>query len=126
MMVPNEKTNYIHANSDHPPSIIKEIPQSIEKGLSVLSSSKNIFQESAIYYEKCLKNSGNNTKLQYQQPKENNQSKKKRKRNIIWSKPSYSKSVKANIERIFIKSISKNFPPNHKFEKIFNKKHNKT
>ena len=108
-MVPNEKTNYIHVNSDHPPSIIKEIPQSIEKGLSVLSSSKNIFQESAIYYEKCLKNSGNNTKLQYQQPKENNQSKKKRKRNIIWSKPSYSKSVKTNIERIFIKSISKNF-----------------
>ena len=55
MMVPNEKTNYIHANSDHPPSIIKEIPQSIEKGLSILSSSQIIFQESAIYYKKCLK-----------------------------------------------------------------------
>ena len=23
---PNEETNYIHVNSDHPPSIIKEIP----------------------------------------------------------------------------------------------------
>ena len=78
-MVPNEKTNYIYVNSDHPPSIIKEIPQSIEKGLSILSSSKNIFQESAIYYEKCLKNSGYNTKLQYQQPRENNQNKKEKK-----------------------------------------------
>ena len=28
---PNEETNYIHINSDHPPSIIKEIPRSIEK-----------------------------------------------------------------------------------------------
>ena len=39
----NEETNYIHVNSDHPPSIIKEIPRSIEKRLSILSSSKNIF-----------------------------------------------------------------------------------
>ena len=26
---PNEETNYIHVNSDHPPSIIKEISRSI-------------------------------------------------------------------------------------------------
>ena len=69
---PNEETNYIHINSDHPPSIIKEIPWPVEKRLSILSSSKDIFQESAIYYEKYLKNSGYKTKLQYQQPKENN------------------------------------------------------
>ena len=118
---PNEETNYIHVNSGHPPSIIKEIPRSIEKRLSTLSSSENIFQESAVYYEKCLKNSGHKTKLQYQQPKENNQNKKKRKRNIIWFNPPYSKSVKTNIGRIFIKLISKHFPPNHKFVKIFNK-----
>ena len=62
---PNEETNYIHINSDHPPSIIKEIPRSIEKRLSILSSSKDIFQESVIYYEKCLKNNDYKTKLQY-------------------------------------------------------------
>ena len=45
---PNEETNYIHINSDPPPSIIKEIPRSMEKKLSILSSSKDIFQESAI------------------------------------------------------------------------------
>ena len=73
-----------------------------------MSSSKDIFQESAIYYEKYLKNSGYKTKLQYQQPKENNQNKKKRKRNIIWFNPPYSKSVKTNIGRIFIKLNNKN------------------
>ena len=46
---------------------------------------------------------------------------KKRKCNIIWFDPPYSKSVKTNIGRIFIKSISKYFPPNHKFVKMFNK-----
>ena len=34
---------------------MKEIPRSIEKRLSILSSLSNTFQESAIYYEKCLK-----------------------------------------------------------------------
>ena len=118
---PNEETNYIHISSNHPPSIIKEIAWSVEKRLSILSSSKDIFQESAIFYEKCLKNSGYKTKLQYQHPKENNQNKKKRKPKIIWLNPPYSKSVKTNIGKIFIKLICKHFPPNHKFVKIFNK-----
>ena len=85
---------------------------------SILSSSKDIFQESAIYYEKYLKNSGYKTKLQYQQPKENNQKKKKIKLKIIWFNSPYRKSVKTNIGRIFTKLISKHFPPNHKFVKI--------
>ena len=67
------------------------------------------------------KNSGRKTKLQYQQPKEKNKYKKKRKRYIIWFNPPYSKSVKTNIGRIFIKLIGKHFPPNHKLVKIFNK-----
>ena len=67
------------------------------------------------------KNSGYKTKLQYQQPKVDNQSKRKRKRNIIWFNPLYRKSVKTNIGRIFIKLVSKHFPLNHKFVKIFNK-----
>ena len=41
---PKEETNYIHVNSDHPPSIIKEITRSIEKRLSILSSSKMFFR----------------------------------------------------------------------------------
>ena len=39
---PNEETNYIHVNSDHPKSISKQLPMSIEKWLSSLSSSKDI------------------------------------------------------------------------------------
>ena len=74
----SKETNYIQVNSDHPPLIIKEIPRSIEKKLSILSSSKDIFPESSIYYEKCLKINGYKTKLQYQRQKENNQNEREK------------------------------------------------
>ena len=45
------ETNYIQVNSDHPPSIIKEIPRSIEKRLSILSSSENISSGVSYYQE---------------------------------------------------------------------------
>ena len=44
---PNEETNYIHVNSDHTPSVLKQLPMLIEKRLSSLSSSKEIFEETA-------------------------------------------------------------------------------
>ena len=37
---PNQETNYIHVNSDHPTSILKQHPMSVEKRLSSLSLSK--------------------------------------------------------------------------------------
>ena len=40
---------------------------------------------------------------------------------IIWFNPQHSKSVKTNIGRIFIKLVSKHFPPDNKFRKLFNK-----
>ena len=46
---PNEETNYIHVNSDHPSSILKQLAKSIEKQLSSLSLSKEIFEETAPY-----------------------------------------------------------------------------
>ena len=62
---PNDETNDIHVNSDHPPSILKQLPVSIEKRLSSLSSSKEIFEEAASYYEQCLSNCGYKQKLNY-------------------------------------------------------------
>ena len=53
---PNDETSYIHINSDHPPSILKQLPMSIEKWLSSLSLSKEIFEETAPYYEQYLSN----------------------------------------------------------------------
>ena len=65
---PNDETNYIHVNSDHPTSILKQIPVSIEKWLSSLSSPKNFFKETAPYYEQYLSNCGYKEKLNDRNP----------------------------------------------------------
>ena len=41
----NEETNYFHATSDHPPSVIKEIPQSIEKSTLSFIMIEKVFSE---------------------------------------------------------------------------------
>ena len=98
---PNEETTIFTSIQTTRHQSLKKFHDQLKKN-SILTSSKNIFQESAIYYEKWLKNSGYKSKLQYQQLKENNQNKK-------------------NIGRIFIILTSKHFSPSHKFVKIFNK-----
>ena len=40
---PDNETNYVHKDSNHPPSIIRQIPISIDTRLSKLSSNENIF-----------------------------------------------------------------------------------
>ena len=50
-----------------------------------------------------------------------NYQQKNRKRKIIWFNPPYSKSVKSNIGRIFLRLLSKHFPRNHTMHKIFNR-----
>ena len=51
-----EETNYIHVNCDHPSSILKQLPMSIEKRLSSSSPSKEIFEETAPCHEQYLSN----------------------------------------------------------------------
>ena len=122
---PNDETHYIHIQSDHPPSITKQLPRSIEKRLSQLSSSKDIFYKTTPYYEQRLASCGYNEKLTYQQQGENNENNKNigknRKRNIIWFNPLYSKTLKTNIDNYFFRLLIKHFPPGHKLYKIFNK-----
>ena len=119
---PKEETNYIHVNSDHPPSILKQLPKSIEKRLSSLSSSKEIFEETAPYYEQQLSNCGYKEKLNYRDPTPQNLiTKRKRQRNILWFNPPYSKTVKTKIGKFFLQLIKKHFPKEHRFHKIFNR-----
>ena len=51
---------------------------------------------------------------------ENNEG-RKRKRKIIWLNPPYSKNVKTNVGKVFLKLLKKNFSASHILHKIFNK-----
>ena len=112
----NNEINYIHKESNHPPSMIKQILFSIESRLSSLSSNEKIFNESTPICQEALKKSGYDYKLKYQKNTSTINSKQQRKRNIIWFNPPYSMNVATNIERFFLNLINKHFPPHHKFQ----------
>ena len=76
---------------------------SIEKRLSSLSSSKEIFEEIAPYYDKYLSDCGYREKLNYRDPTSLNLiTKRKRQRNILWFNPPYIKTVKTKIAKFFL------------------------
>ena len=121
---PTNTPLYVHSKSNHPPCIIKNIPEAINKRLSEISSDEEAFKEAAPPYQEALQKSGYSHTLRFtppQQPPESNTNKRKRQRNIIWFNPPYSKNVQTNIGREFLNLIEKCFPPNHKLRKLFNK-----
>ena len=48
---PNNEIKYIHKNSNHKPSVIRQIPLSIESRLFTLSFNEKIFQEAVPRYQ---------------------------------------------------------------------------
>ena len=122
---PGNSHRYVHTESNHPPVIIKRIPQSIESRLSNISSTEEIFNRAKPDYEKALKEAGHNTTLKYTPRTTNTQDpftrNKNRKRHITWFNPPYSKHVQTNIGKRFLALINLHFPVNHKLPRICNK-----
>ena len=118
----NDKLLYINTSSNHPPTIINQIPKSICKRLSENSSNEQIFEDTKIEYQNALKDSGHPSDLSYSIHQPNNHPRTRtRKRQIIWFNPPFNKSVQTNIGRIFRHLIDKHFPKSNKLHKIFNK-----
>ena len=94
---PNDKLLYIHSSSNHPPQIIKQLPNSIFKRLSKNLFNQETFNTEKVEYEDALKKSGYNVNLQYT----NNKLGKPKtwKRNIIWFNPPLNKSVQQTLQR---------------------------
>ena len=60
---PNNEPKYIDINSTDPPQILKQLPKSIERKISEISSSKELFDNSKPLYEKPLQDSSFKQKL---------------------------------------------------------------
>ena len=88
---PNNEIKYTQ-DSNHPPSVIRQIPLFIESRLSTLSFNQKIFQEAVPLYQKAFQNSSYRHTRTYKHPKNNNSPninkiKRNRKRQIIWFNP---------------------------------------
>ena len=119
---PNSYPLYIHKNSNHPPTIIKNLPTNIGKRISDLSSNFHEFDKVKDIYQKALKDSGYKKEIAYEIKKSTGIAKtRNRKRNIIWFNPPYSKNVSTNVGKKFLTLIEKHFPENHKYRILFNR-----
>ena len=109
---------YVHRQSNHPPALLKNIPENINKRLTSISSSQKVFDDAIPPYQGALDVSGYNHKLTYNpQPKRN----RNRQRKIIWYNPPWNANVKTNLGRKFLNIIDRCFPNGHPLHKIFNK-----
>ena len=117
---PNDDPVYLHKHSNHPPSILRQLPTSINKCISTLSSDKQAFDDAVQAYQNTLGHSNFSHKLEYM-AQETHKQRRNRQRNIIWFNSPFSKNAKMNIARSFLNLVDTHFPVGHKLHKIFNR-----
>jgi hypothetical protein len=120
---PNNTPLYVHSKSNHPPSVLRNIPLFINKRLTEISSDQDSFEQASPPYQQALDKSCYNHKLQFKHLLNltTNKKTRSRKRKIIWYNPPYSKNVSTNVGQSFLKIIDEEFPANHPLHKIFNR-----
>ena len=62
---PNDKILYINASSNHPPSVLKQIPKSVSTRITAISCNEDIFRKSAPFYDSMLQDCGFNENIKY-------------------------------------------------------------
>ena len=117
---PNDNLLYINTSSDHPPQVIKQLTNSINKRLCENSANEQVFNTAKPVYENVLHKSGSKSSLKYSEEIHQYNS-KKRTRNIIWFNPPFSQTVKTNVAKSFFELLDKHFPKSHSLYKIFNR-----
>ena len=116
----------VHCDSNHPPAVTKNIPLAVNKRLSALSSSEDMFQSVVQIFQEALDKAGYKYKLKYDPDcataKKRNRN---RKRPVLWFNPPYCATVKTNVGAKFLKLISKHFPKTNPLHRVINRKNTK-
>jgi hypothetical protein len=120
-MKPNNKLVYVHQQSNHPPTLLRNIPVNINTRITSISSSEIIFNKAIIPYQKAITESGYDYKLTYNPQPNQHSRRKNRKRNITWYNPPWDSNVKTNVGKLFLNTIDKCFTKNHPLHMIFNR-----
>ena len=118
---PNDEPFYINSKSNHPPTILSRLPQTIRKRISSLSSSYELFSRAAPIYNAALENAGYTERVKYDSKINEKKPSRNRKSNIIWYNPPCNKSVSTDIGRVFLNLLDKHFHKENKLNKIFNR-----
>ena len=84
-MKPGNVPLYVHSKSNHPQTILKNIPVAINKRLSEISSNEKAFNKAKPVYQQALHDAWYAHVLEYTIPQTNKSS--NRQRSIIWYNP---------------------------------------
>ena len=118
----NDSPLYVHRLSNHPTCVTNNIPKAVNRRLSVLSSSQNIFDSVSNVYQEALENSGYCLKLEYTPTNENHPKQtRNRTRQPLWFNPPFSTQVKTNLGAKFLRLVDQCFDKNNLLRKIFNR-----
>ena len=101
---PDNNPLYINILSNHPPNIIKNLPENISKRINTLSADETTFNNSKDLYNNALAESGFKYKITFQTQQNTStitNNTKKRKRKIIWFNSPFSLNVSTNIGKKF-------------------------
>ena len=120
---PDIKPIYINVNSNHPPHIIKNLPENISRRINKVSSDKTVLKNSRKLFKNTLSNSGFYYIITFQLLAKNKDRSrnKNRGRKIVSFNPSYSCNVATNIGKKLLLLLDKHFPKAHKLSKVFNR-----
>ena len=117
---PNTKIIYVNKNSNHPPTVRKQLPKMIQNRLVKISKNESAFNSTKSIFQAAINKADYNYKLKFNEAQESTN--KNRQRKCIYYNPPFCQSVKTKIGTRFIELIDKHFGPNHPYHKIFNRK----
>ena len=118
-MKPNDMPLYVHCKSNHPKNVKENIPLSVQKRLSKISSNGDIFDQACPTYQKALDDAGYEHPLKFNPT--DNIARKNRSRRKKFFNPPFSLNVKTNVGAKFLRIIDECFPKSHILNKIFNR-----
>ena len=93
----------------------------VNRRLSRISSSKEIFNEAMKPFQDALSRSGFKHKLEYSPTNEPPKAKRNRHRPVTWFNPPFSLNVKSRVGREFLSLLDTSFPPSNPLHKLFNR-----
>ena len=120
-MKENHTPTYVDKQSNHPPMVLKNIPLGVNRRLSKISSSKEVFDNACPPYQDALRKSGYDHVLEYQPPEVLKPKKRCRKKEVTWFNPPFSNHVRTNVGKEFLKLVDTAFPPSNPLHKLFNR-----
>ena len=126
-----DQPTYVHSQSNHPPTVLKNIGPGVNRRISLLNANQELFDQAAPVYQNALRRSKHSHHMEFSSDPhrpspsgfnlEPTSSKKRRRRDVIYWNPPYSLNVETNIGGRFLALIDRCFPKGSIMSKVFNR-----